>query len=108
MSSGRFFASMTDVEIAYEQGEVSLHTLVWVRVEPDAEVETDTPELPPEVTKNSDSSESWLYWMPIEENLLPKVEKVAERVERIDGTVEELTSLTKVVFDAPPPTNGST
>jgi DNA-directed RNA polymerase subunit beta' len=99
-SAGRYFANMDDVEIAYQQDKVSLHTLVWVRVDPNMEMETDKPEEPPEVTEQSDGTVLKLYWMPLETNLLPQLAEEPLLIQHDDGKVEQLTSLSRVIVDA--------
>ena len=99
-SAGRYFANMDDVEIAYQQNKVNLHTLVWVRVDPDMEMETDKPEEPPEVTEQPDGTVLKLYWMPLETNLLPQLAEEPKLIQHDDGKVEQLTSLSRVITDA--------
>lgn len=58
--AGRHFASMDDAIMAYEQGLVDLHALVWLRF--DGPVENDKKEGDPtEVTTNADGSVTKLY-----------------------------------------------
>ncbi|KOR34774.1 MULTISPECIES: DNA-directed RNA polymerase subunit gamma [Planktothricoides] len=99
-SAGKYFANMDDVEVAYDQKQVSLHTLVWVRVDPEMEMETDKPEEPPEVTQYPDGTVLKLYWMPLEINLLPQLTEAPQQIQHSDGTVEQLTSLSRVITDA--------
>jgi DNA-directed RNA polymerase subunit beta' len=97
--SGRYFASLDDVEVAYEQNQINLHTLVWVRVDADVEIETDHPEEPPEIFKQSDGTVLKLYWMPLEANLLPQTKETPKVTKKADGTVEKLTSLCRIITD---------
>lgn len=97
--AGRYFASMNDVEIAYQQKTLNLHTLIWVRVDPEMEVETDEAELPPVVTKQSDGTEVSMYWMPLSPNLLPQTKEVPRTTALPDGTTELVTSLCRTIVD---------
>ena len=99
--AGRYFSSMDDVELAYEQGLVHLHTYVWVRVEPDLEVETDKPLEPPESLKQADGTVLQLYWMPLEENLLPETGEPLKPVKSLpDGQEVRESSLCRVIVDS--------
>ncbi len=56
----RFFSSMDDVIMAYEQKEVSLHSYVYVRI--DGDVESDEPDLEPlKIDHNSDGTQTAHY-----------------------------------------------
>ncbi|HIK54968.1 MAG TPA: DNA-directed RNA polymerase subunit gamma [Synechococcales cyanobacterium M55_K2018_004] len=58
--AGRYFSSMDDVMIAYDQQQVDLHAYVWVRF--DGSVETDKPDNEPiEVQTAEDGSVTELY-----------------------------------------------
>jgi len=58
--AGKFFASMSDVIMAYEQQQVDLHAYVYVRF--DGQVETDEPDTEPQkVEENSDGTSTLHY-----------------------------------------------
>jgi len=50
--AGRYFASLDDAIIAYDQGQVDIHSFVWVRF--DGVVETDEADAEPEQVDTSD------------------------------------------------------
>ncbi|PLZ26716.1 DNA-directed RNA polymerase subunit gamma, partial [Fischerella thermalis WC542] len=58
--AGRYFASLDDVIMAFEQEQVDLHAYIYVRY--DGEVESDQADHEPrEVVKNDDGSVTKLY-----------------------------------------------
>jgi DNA-directed RNA polymerase subunit beta' len=58
--AGRFFASLDDAIMAYDQGQIELHAYVYVRF--DGEVEQPEPDNEPqEVTENPDGSRTLIY-----------------------------------------------
>ena len=60
LGAGRYFASLEDVIMAYEQKQVELHAFIYVRF--DGEVETDKPDTDPvHVEENIDGTRTVLY-----------------------------------------------
>jgi DNA-directed RNA polymerase subunit beta' len=57
--AGRYFASLDDAIIAYEQKEVDLHSYVWVRF--DGEVDTDLDDALEQEDKSADGIVTRLY-----------------------------------------------
>jgi DNA-directed RNA polymerase subunit beta' len=58
--AGRYFASLDDVIMAYEQEQIDLHAYIYVRY--DGEVESDQADHEPqEVIENGDGSRTKLY-----------------------------------------------
>jgi DNA-directed RNA polymerase subunit beta' len=58
--AGRYFASLEDVIMAFEQEQIDLHAYIYVRF--DGEVESDQPDTEPlEVSNNGDGSRTLLY-----------------------------------------------
>ena len=58
--AGKYFGSLEDVIMAYQQDQVDLHAYIYVRF--DGEVETDQPDTEPvEVTENNDGSRTLMY-----------------------------------------------
>jgi DNA-directed RNA polymerase subunit beta' len=67
-----YFANPDDVVLAYQQGQIELHTYVYLRLAPEVEVETDKPEeMPPDIQQVSDELVVKTYWMPLDSNILP-------------------------------------
>ena len=67
-----YFANPDDVVLAYQQGQIELHTYVYLRLAPEVEVETDKPEeMPPDMQQVSDELVVKTYWMPLDSNILP-------------------------------------
>ena len=59
--AGGYFASLQDAIIAYEQGLIELHALIWVRLDLDWEIDSETKETEPEITKHPDGTVTKLY-----------------------------------------------
>ncbi|MGL5196011.1 MAG: DNA-directed RNA polymerase subunit gamma, partial [Chroococcales cyanobacterium] len=59
--AGGYFSSLPDAIIAYEQGLIELHALIWVRLDVNWEVDSETKETEPEITKHSDGTVTKLY-----------------------------------------------
>ncbi|MBV9386900.1 MAG: DNA-directed RNA polymerase subunit gamma [Chroococcidiopsidaceae cyanobacterium CP_BM_ER_R8_30] len=58
--AGRYYASLEDVVMAYEQEQIDLHAYIYVRF--DGEMETDEPDTQPlQVEKNSDGTRTLNY-----------------------------------------------
>ena len=57
--AGRYFASLDDAIMAFEQGLVDLHAQVWLRF--DGEVESDKPSSNPERTEAEDGTVTEIY-----------------------------------------------
>jgi DNA-directed RNA polymerase subunit beta' len=57
--AGRYFASLDDAIMAFEQGMVDLHAQVWLRF--DGEVESDKPSSNPERTEAEDGTVTEIY-----------------------------------------------
>jgi DNA-directed RNA polymerase subunit beta' len=57
--AGRYFASLDDAIMAFEQGMVDLHAQVWLRF--DGEVESDKPSSNPERTEAEDGTVTEVY-----------------------------------------------
>jgi len=57
--AGRYFASLDDAIMAFEQGLVDLHAQVWLRF--DGEVESDKPSSNPERTEGEDGTVTEVY-----------------------------------------------
>ncbi len=57
--AGRYFASLDDAIMAFEQGLVDLHAQVWLRF--DGEVESDKPSTSPERTEAEDGTVTEVY-----------------------------------------------
>jgi DNA-directed RNA polymerase subunit beta' len=57
---GKFFYSLDDVIMAYQQDQIDLHAYIYVRF--DGEIESDQPDTEPlEVTENDDGTRTLLY-----------------------------------------------
>jgi DNA-directed RNA polymerase subunit beta' len=58
--AGKYFGSMEDVIMAYQQDQVDLHSYIYVRF--DGDVETEQPDTEPvEVTENTDGTRTLMY-----------------------------------------------
>ncbi len=58
--AGRYYASLDDVIMAFQQEQIDLHAYIYVRF--DGEVESDQPDTEPlEVTENTDGTRTLLY-----------------------------------------------
>ncbi len=94
LQSGKeiYFSSLEDVILAYENGQIDLHTYLYLRLPVDMEVETDkSEEMPPEIEKISDEVVLKIYWMPLDSKILPetlgklKSEQTLENGEVVKG-----------------------
>ncbi|MCT7965970.1 DNA-directed RNA polymerase subunit gamma [Laspinema sp. D1] len=59
--AGGYFSSLQDAIIAYEQGLIELHALIWVRLGLDWDIDSETKETEPEITKHPDGTVTKLY-----------------------------------------------
>ena len=57
--TGRYFSNLEDAFMAYEQGNVDLHTYVWVRF--DGPVEDEDGDAAPEVSQGEDGTSTEVY-----------------------------------------------
>jgi DNA-directed RNA polymerase subunit beta' len=58
--AGRYYASLEDAIMAYEQQQVELHSYIYVRF--DGDMETDEPDIQPlQVEENGDGTRTLIY-----------------------------------------------
>lgn len=97
-----YFANIESAIAAYEQGQISLHTLVFLRLSPDIKVETDkAEEMPPEELLLEDGSVIKVYWMPTDSRIISESYGEARDVEtRPDGGVVRRYALYRCHYDA--------
>jgi DNA-directed RNA polymerase subunit beta' len=97
-----YFANIEAAIAAYQHSQVSLHTLVFVRLAPSVKVETDKPEeMPPEEILLEDGSTIKIYWMPTDSRILP--DNLGEEVgivNGVDGSVVKRYNLYRVHCNA--------
>jgi DNA-directed RNA polymerase subunit beta' len=97
-----YYANIEAAIAAYQHSQVSLHTLVFVRLAPSVKVETDKPEeMPPEELLRSDGSVIKVYWMPTDSRILPDELGEAISVEnREDGGIVKCYNLYRLHLNA--------
>ncbi|MGB3508677.1 MAG: DNA-directed RNA polymerase subunit gamma [Microcoleaceae cyanobacterium] len=96
-----YFGNFDNVIVAYEQGEIDLHTYVYLRLSSDDQVETDRPEEIPDEQRVNDEVVVKTYWIGLDSKILSdtlgelKSEKALE-----DGETLKTYHLYRIHYDA--------